>query len=224
MRPTLKHKPGDYTFRHLIMSYVNASPLSCDQYHFIYQHEKTLTSPKLTALKRYYLRDYYAKQDVENSFLLPHEKLNAESIKELKLRIQILIEEKNAFIQFPMKPDQFLQLREISVNELIFYHGNHFLTGAPFYPGGIPHVLFFQWGDLFGVAKYLILLHEKAPCSNVLMYFEKRNKRQLDQCVYAYHHAVEHQLPLTSGRQFQQSIESAYPFSSHASIKSMKLF
>jgi hypothetical protein len=190
MKPTLKFQPSDYALRDLLVKYSHGAPISCDQYNFLYRHEKALTNHMVTDLKRYYLKDYYLKHAAEHTFLMPHDKLDAAATKELKRRIELLVDSKNA-IQFKMKPEQFLQMRAMTTNELILYHGNQFLTGAPFYQGGVPHTLYFQWGNLFGVAKYVVIADEKALKSNVLIYFENMHERYLDQCVMEYQHKFE---------------------------------
>ena len=58
--------------------------------------------------------------------------------------------------------EDFETFKKVVCEELILTHGNQLLTGAPFYPGGIPYTLFFQWGNLFGVAKSVVHPDEKA--------------------------------------------------------------
>jgi hypothetical protein len=191
LKQTLKHHPTDYIYNEAYASYAQGKPLRPDLLNFFYRHSGEMTDHRFTPIKNYYLR----KQAEEHTFLLPHEKLNASSIQELKRRLQILLREKNASLQFKMKPEQFLQLRAMTVDELVLYHGNQFLTGAPFYQGGVPHTLFFQWGNLFGVAKYVVLPEERALRSNVLIYLENMHERYLDQCVNEYKHKIQETLP-----------------------------
>ena len=186
MKPALSHHPIDYAHSDLKVRFDNGIPLSADQHNFILWHEKTLSSHGHDPMLRYYLKSHHQKQAEGHSFLLPHEKLNREDIQALKRRLQLLLQDKKDKLQFKMQPEQFLQLRAMTANELILYHGNQYLTGAPFYPGGLPHTLYFQWGNLFGVAKYVVLAEEKALKSNVLIHFETMHERALDQCVHDY--------------------------------------
>src|SRR5690606_35947581 len=92
-----------------------------------------------------------------------------------------------------MSPSDFLSFRAMTTDELILYHGNQLLTGAPFFPGGVPQLIYFQWGNLFGVAKYVVIAEEKALKSNVLIYFEDRHERLLQDCVYQYNQKLQHE-------------------------------
>lgn len=192
-KPTLQNKPSDYS---LLASYANDKPLPPDVLNFLAWHEKTLSylQPGLDQALRYHLKPYHKHREEAQSFLLTHEKLNKESIANLKKRLQIMLQDRNSHLEFKMKPEQFLQFRSMTVDELILYHGNQFLTGAPFHIGGIPHTLLFQWGNLFGVAKYVVLPEERALRSNVLIYFESMHDRYLDQCVDEYQHKLKNEL------------------------------
>lgn len=199
MKPRLHKKPNEYALRDLMMRYENGVPLSCDQYHFIHSHEKALSDFTYTGLKKWALKDYYRHQN-EQSYLLHQETLDAAAVNALKRRLAILLQDSTASLTFSMRPEQFLQLRAMTTDELILYHGNQFITGAPFYSGGLPHVLYFQWGNLFGVAKYVVLAEEKALRSNVLIYFENRHERYLEQCILDYRnkmHEPTHPHPIS---------------------------
>lgn len=188
-KPSLTLKPNaDYAFEGIKIQFANGAPLTADQYNFLYRHEKALSAHHLDAINAYYLKS--SKQAPESSFLFHGNALNQAGAKQLKMRIQALIAENSNHLSFQLKPEEFLQFRAATVNELILYHGNQFLTGAPFFPGGIPYTLYFQWGNLFGVAKYQILADEKDIKGNALIYFEDMHDRLLDECVHEYqaHH------------------------------------
>ncbi|HEU5281091.1 MAG TPA: hypothetical protein VFU82_03830 [Gammaproteobacteria bacterium] len=189
-KPSLTLKPhGDYALESIKVKFANGQPLSADQFNFIYRHEKTLSAHHLDAINTYYLKA--SRQKSESSFLFHGNALNQAGVKQLQKRIQALIAENSDHLSFQLKPEVFLQFRAATVNELILYHGNQFLTGAPFFPGGIPYTLYFQWGNLFGVAKYQMLPDEKDIKGNALIYFEDMHDRLLEECVHQYqaHHA-----------------------------------
>lgn len=195
MKPTLVNKPNDYEYQQLLVKFAGGVPLSADQLNFLYRHEKTLSHYPMDAIMKYYLRPFYRKAQEHHSFLLHHEHINAEESKALKKRLLMMLQDnKKTRIQFSMTPQQFLELKNHAVPALIFHHGNQFLTGAPFYLGGIPHVVFFQWGNYFGVAKYQVLPDEKALKSNVLIFFEDMQERELLQCVDDFKREMKHEL------------------------------
>src|SRR5690606_18114391 len=126
-----------------------------------------------------------------HSFLLPSDKINVQSLQQLKKRLQLLIKGRSTLAPLHLSEKQFTKFKTLNMQELIFWHGNQLLTGAPFFPGGIPPVLFFQWGNYFGVAKYVFVPEEKALKANVLVYFEDMQDRSLNQCVADYHKKLQ---------------------------------
>lgn len=200
MKPTLKHKPDSYAYRDLLVSFANGKPLSCDKLNFLARHEKILSSHTLDPILNYYLKTSHQKQSAQFSFLIHQSEIDKKALQELKARLQILLTQpkqklqKRPHVQFNMTPQQFLEFKKINYQDLILYYGNQFLTGAPFQPGGIPHVIYFQWGNLFGVAKYLVLAEEKSLKSNVLIYIEDMEEREFVQCVDEYSHHLKNEL------------------------------
>lgn len=204
MRPTQKYHP-EYNFRSLLVKFAHGEPLSCDELNYLNWHEKHLSGPLIDPISKYYLKLYRQKTASHHTFLLPHEIINKDAISKLKKRLHILIKQKSEKIEFTLTNIQFMQLKTISYGELILYHGNHFLTGAPYHPGGIPHIVYFQWGNLFGVAKYVVMAEEKALKSNILIYVEDMEERYLEQCIKDYDH--EHRDELTVDIQHQNTME-----------------
>ncbi len=194
MKPTLVNKPNDYALQQLMVNFAGGVPLSADQLNFLYRHEKTLSQYGLDPALKYYLKPYYKKAADHHSFLVHQDNFDAKAAKELRKRLQILLTEKGKRIKLHMSPRQFMELKNSAVPSLIFFHGNQFLTGAPFYLGGIPHVVFFQWGNYFGIAKYVVLAEEKALNSNVLIYFENMYERNIDECVQQATKELRHEL------------------------------
>lgn len=193
MKPTLKHKPSDYDYQDFLVKFANGIPLSCAQFNFLDWHEKTLSSPHFDPVLKYYLKHYRHDHAEEHSFLLPSENLKKADVARLKRRLEIFLKDTSSHLEIKLTPDAFLQFRALTYNELILYHGNQLLTGAPFFHGGVPQHIFFQWGNLFGVAKYVVLAEEKALKSNVLIYFEDLQERQLQECVLQYSHTQDKQ-------------------------------
>lgn len=124
------------------------------------------------------------------SFLLPNEKITLDAVKTLKSRLGAMLLNKNN-LMLPMTEKQFLDFKNYCLEELVFYHGNQFLTGAPFFPGGIPTFIPFQWGNLFGVARNSVSSSEKSVKGNILIYFEDMRDRELDRCVEEYLHNIQ---------------------------------
>jgi hypothetical protein len=125
------------------------------------------------------------KQNPAN-FLIPNEKITPEAIKTLKTRLGAVLMNKSSSVVLSMSPQQYFDFKKCSLEELVFFHGNQFLTGAPFFPGGIPTFIPFQWGNLFGVAKSSVLASEKSVKGNILIYFEDMRERELSRCVEDY--------------------------------------
>lgn len=191
MKQKLKNKPDHYTYRDLMMCFQGGTPLSCEQLNFLSRHEKTLSSHGLDPVLKYYLKPYKKKAEQKEEEKKKHELISAASLGHrelalLKKRLDTMVKAPTDHVILSMTPEQFEELKTYSVPELILYHGNQFLTGAPHIIGGIPYTIFFQWGNLFGVAKYVIMAEEKALKSNLLIYVEDMQDRAINQCVKDY--------------------------------------
>lgn len=211
MKFALQNLPNPYEFKDLLVSLSDSKPLSCDQLNFLYRHEKTLSTHGLDPVLNYYLKHYKNKKSDLHSFLLPSEKINRENALQLKKRLKLLVSEKKSHAQFELTPTQFHELKQASYPELILYHGNQFLTGAPFYTSGIPHVVFFQWGNLFGVVKYIMLPDEKTLKSNILIYVEDMEERYIDECVKEYIHHMKDELSAIKQQQLVMQNQPSIP-------------
>ena len=199
MKPTLKNQPNSYAYKDLLVNFADGKPISPELANFLLRHEKALSGHLLDPALKYYLKPYHKMHEETHSFLMPTEKLTRENLALLKKRLDIMLQARGAHAQFHMTPEQFTLLKQAGYPELILYHGNQFLTGAPFIPGGIAPILFFQWGNLFGVAKYVIMAEERTLKSNVLIYFEDMQERYLEKCVNDY--VQIHQLELKDEQQ-----------------------
>lgn len=186
-KPSLHYHPNaDYAYEGITIKYAQGAPLSADQFNFLSNHEKYLSGHHLDHVTGYYLKSASRHRTNANSYLLHGNVLDESGAAHLKQRIEALIAEHRQPLSFQLKPEEFLQFRAATIHELIFFHGNQFLTGAPFYLGGVPYTIYFQWGNLFGVAKYEILPEEKVLKGNALIYFEDRHDRLLETCVHDY--------------------------------------
>ena len=183
-KQTLQHQPPHDAYHDILKKFFDSKPLSCDQLNFLRMHEKILSNPHLDPVLKYYLK-HRAHHHEDHSFLLPSNQMDKTSVDRLNRRLTILLKS-TQHAELRLKPEKFLQFRALTQDELIFYHGNQLLTGAPFIQGGIPQLIYFQWGNLFGVAKYALLPEETALNANILVNFELMQERQLKECVYAY--------------------------------------
>jgi hypothetical protein len=104
------------------------------------------------------------------------------------------LKQKNSQASIRLTHKQYLQFKQYNIQDLIYWHGNQFLTGAPFYPGGIPHVIYFQWGNMFGIVKPSVLAGEEALKANILIYFVDMMDRDIDRCVLDYDKQVNEDL------------------------------
>lgn len=213
MKPTLIDKPNQYPLQELLVKFNSGVPLSADQLNFIYRHEKALSHYGHDQLLNYYLKPLHKKAFEHHSFLLHEDEINNQNAKDLKRRLDLLVANKPARerVQFRITPKQFLELRNAAVQSLILYHGNQFLTGAPFHLGGIPHVVFFRWGNLFGVAKYAVLAEEKSLSGNVLIYIENMQERNVQQCVEDFKKDFNKELRLTHHVTHTHKLEKQLP-------------
>ncbi|MCD6040341.1 MAG: hypothetical protein K0S27_1741 [Gammaproteobacteria bacterium] len=187
-RSTLILHPLHPTTTDIVKRFAQRKSLTSEQLNFLHWHSAQLSDSNFDPILRYYLSSHRkSKKHSNTSFLLPHEEMNREAIALLKKRLNLMLQgrsEQPVAIQMTQK--QFLQFRQYTIQDLIFWHGNQFLTGAPFYPGGIPPLILFQWGNLFGIIKYGVIGGEKAMMGNLLLYFEEMQERTLEQCVKDY--------------------------------------
>src|SRR3990167_1622086 len=185
-------------------------PLSSEQLHLLDWHQKQLSHASFDPVLKYYLeRSKKQQKQYKTTFLLPHEEFKPDDILPLKKRINLFLQKNANRVVIELTQQQFLQFKEYTIPELIFWHGNQFLTGSPFYPGCIPPVIFFQWGNLFGIVKYLVLAGEKALKGNILIYFEDMQDRDVDQCVLNYDKQIQDELKLQNEILYDNKLDGA---------------
>lgn len=184
--PSLKLTPPHDSYFELLKAFKEGKPLNYQQLHFLQWHHQRLSSPRLTPLLR-----YYQIPKKTGSFLLP-QNLNKPNITNLKKRLELTLQVLHHGFELELTADQFKDLKKLATPELVFYHGNPYLTGAPLFPGGVPHIDFFQWGNLYGIVKYEFSMGEKEIEGNILVYFEDMQERSLEECIkeYAQHETL----------------------------------
>ncbi|CAM4459993.1 MAG: hypothetical protein LEGION0398_MBIBDBAK_00884 [Legionellaceae bacterium] len=188
-------------------AYKYGMPLTDAQYHFLWFNQHKL-GYEFENMAQYYRLNPTFKSG-KTSFIQPHEKLSPPDIQRLYKRLQLMLTGTRSSIELPLTLEQFLVLKN-GIGELIFYHGNQLLTGAPFFAGGIPRVDFFQWGNLLGVVKYEELLSEKGVDGNILIYFEDMSDRELLQAIKDYQ-LQQHNLELQKVMSMQaKTLEPIY--------------
>lgn len=179
--PELKLTPPHDFFADMEQVFREGKPLSARQHHFIEWHPSQFSTAKFDPLVR-----YYGIRKSVGSFLLPAGKVTKETIEHLKRRLRYALDFLHHGVEIIMTPQQLHEFKLIIDSELIYYYGNQTLTGAPFIHGGLPHIIYFQWGNYFGIIKYEVEPGEKYLKANLLVYFEDLGDRLLEQCVKEY--------------------------------------
>jgi hypothetical protein len=111
------------------------------------------------------------------------------TIKQLYQQVYYDVLKQGKGIELHLTQQQFAEIRPI-ISKIMYFHGNQTLTGAPYFMGGVPHVFFFQWGNLLGVIRYTSAPTEKALIGDLLVYFEDLEDRTFEETMQEYekHH------------------------------------
>lgn len=136
-----------------------------------------------------------------NYFLLHKKKFSLEDVATFYHSLDKLLVGKNANVVYELTPEQFaaimptLDIYVSNANDqlMIYLHGNQLITGAPLIIGGYPHLNYFQWGNLYGVVKYEEQEGEEVHEANLMIYFEDRHERKLEECMQDLLHRLQHQ-------------------------------
>lgn len=198
----------------IIRAYNEGKPLTSAEQHFLWMHYRELGGYMEKVAKYYRLTDLQARAKLA-SFLRPQGVLNLH-------RLKTMLADSPKGIELTLTPTEFLTLKN-NINELLYFHGNQVLTGAPFFAGGVPHIDFFQWGNLMGVVKNEELPGEKIITGNILIYFEDMKDRNLMQCIQDYQRR-QHTAPQPMARPPEQEITHTAPRPSlllHPSVPSL---
>lgn len=181
MRPKLQLKPVHNSFLDILIAFNNGKPLNSAQRNFLHRYVTKFSSNKLDEIYRYYA---LFNQKTPNA---AKKRYSLVSPFTLKQDVANALEHTPSY-QIHVNPSQLAQLKLLLIHELIFLHGNQYLTGAPFFAGGVPHIDFFQWGNYYGVIKYEEILGESALDANILIHFVKKQDESLLEFAKQYQH------------------------------------
>lgn len=179
---SLQFRPSSGSFAKILAAFNNGQPLSCDQLNYLRQYRCKMSQSLTDTLCRYY------KIDNQQASLPPRSATTSmnkkqQRIAKFKEEVTTALRKNETYrIAFTLK--KYQQFRALLLNELIFLHGNHTLTGAPFFAGGVPHIQLFQWGNFFGIVKYEEILGETATDANILIYFEEKSDRTVAEVIH----------------------------------------
>ncbi len=208
MQPALLTYPYNQLVTNILAKFENGKPLSTEELHFLWRHEKTLNHHALDLVIKYYLRGHHNRPDKSISFTIDPKKLDKLTVHELRDIVENLLKQHLSHVDLNMSVDQFLQFKSVGFHELLFWHGPQFLSRSLFsYQNAIPQVLYFQWGKLFGVVKLNSLVDHYVLDGNVLIYFEDMSQRSLNQCVLDYIKTNHMDLTLKLEKTLDQAIQ-----------------
>jgi hypothetical protein len=188
MRPHLILQPAHNSSADILKCFADGKPISADAVNYLDLHQRNLSSPEFDPVLNFYLHAHKTQpHKYQGTFLLHHEFINFEAFQELKKRIKLFLEQKKSpSISITLNPQQYKQFTQVGRNEIVYWHIHKLFNGAPMYPSIVPPAIFFQWGNIFGITKYLVLAGGKTVRANMLLYFEDMQNRNLDQCVDDY--------------------------------------
>lgn len=126
---------------------------------------------------------YYKKEQQEKLHFISHIKHINPAI--LYYTFNQELEQGGQSKEIQLSMDQLNQL-QYGIDKLYYLHGNVELTGTPLVPGAIAPIVFFQWGNLMGIIKYVVLPAEKALVGNMLLRIEDMQDQKLEECLLTY--------------------------------------
>lgn len=199
MRPSLLLQPIHNSSADILRCFAEDKPISNEQLNFLYWHQAQLTNANFDPVLHYFLSSIKRKeQKFRKGFLLHHEILNFDAIEALKKRLRETLQTPKDYLTIHLTNKQLLQFREIIKHDVSYYHASQLISSNLFYPRGVPPVLYFCWGKIFGVIKYVIPTNLDRIELNAVVYFENMDNRNLDKCVEDYN------LRLKSNIEFQK--------------------
>lgn len=208
-KPALKNNPSS-----IINLYREGHSVPAALYHYTEQlfnmpaYTKQFTKERVVAhkidqeLNKIKLRRNPKKLVATRNYFLEHKKeFELEDVATFYHSLDSLLSNRNANVVYELTPQQFaaimptldVYLRNANDQLMIYLHGNQILTGAPVIIGGYPHLDYFQWGNLYGVVKYEMEEGEEVNEANLLIYFEDRHERNLEQCMHDLLHRLQHE-------------------------------
>lgn len=199
MKPILVYKPQDYTYKEMLLQFQEGKPLSCDQLNFLYRYEYQLSHSALDEVCRYYLKQYKQHQllPTEKSakialhptlkFALPTSQWNKANVNSFKeMLLQTFKKGDVTQLEMVLTPEAFNKLRTLTFDQMVYLHGYRLNMHESFFPGWFPYSVYFQWANVFGVARYDLLPDQKLTKTQVTLYLEPQNNRPLEKCVQDY--------------------------------------
>lgn len=195
MQPTLSLHPIHASSAEILKCFATGKPLSAEQINFLDWHAKELSNENYDPIVRYYL-DSEKRKTKKTSFLLRYEIINSDAINDLKLRILASLNDKNDHVEIQLTEQQFMQFKQNAGYDLLYWHGNQFITGPYLYPTRIPPMIYLSWGNFFCVIRYVALAIGKQLKPQMILYIEKKLDRTLDQCVLEYNDKIQHAIQL----------------------------
>lgn len=175
----------------ILKCFIQGKPLTPDQLNLLYLHQAELSNLG-NDLLNYYLKNIREKRaNYQNIFLLKDETINRETI--VAIRNELVGAQNHLIVH--MSLEQLAQFRELNINTINYYHSNQMIPAHLFYPRGVPPVLYFQWGKLFGVIKY-VFSNVGSLVVSAIIYFENMENRNLEQCIHDYTQQLQHNIEL----------------------------
>ncbi len=166
------------------------------------KHSLELSDPRLQFSLPFHPVLEYKKEWREKLHFLAHVKDINPII--LYYSFGVELEDKHQGREIQLNREQLEQL-QYSIEKLYYFHGNVGITGAPLVVGGITPLLFFQWGNLLGVIKYVVLAAEKSLVGNLLLYTEYMAEEELEEEAIINYLQREFGLTLSTNELLQQS-------------------
>lgn len=189
MRNLLQLRPIHNTYVDILSCFQQGKPLSNNQLNFLRRYSSKISDPTIDAVVKYYK---IFNQELQRKSNKIGKALNYQFLQNLYKLLSNKFSCGIETFEIKLTRKQFFQFKTLLLNDLIYFHGNHVLTGAPFFAGGLPHVDFFQWGNLFGIVKYEEILGEKNTDGNILIFFEEQADRSLEQFVQSQLQLIHH--------------------------------
>jgi hypothetical protein len=180
MRQILQLQPAHNSFDDILRAFNKGLPLSSSQINFLRHYHAKFSSMQLDTICRYY-------GILKVPQLTTQAKCNVSLFSPQVVKNEIMQALAHTPVyQMRLNNLQLLQFKVLLINELIFFHGNRLLiTGAPFFPAGVLHAEFFQWGNFYGVIEYQAKPTKNLE-GNILLHFEKAQNRSLSEFVHTY--------------------------------------
>jgi hypothetical protein len=186
MKPLLQLKNYPSGFSEIIKHFEAGKPLSSNQLNFIYSHQRALSNSVLDPVLRYYLLEHKLNPNKAIPLQVSRPDLTVASLQELKYDLHLLLRNQLTQVDLEMSEEQFRQFKNSGIEELVFWHGDHYMPATFYHQGSLQHRLYFQWGRMFGVVKFHFRVNGKHIEGKVLIFFQDMHEKTLKECIEAY--------------------------------------